>query len=224
MQSPKAKAWIWLIASVVVIGLVLFVSAGTVQYWQAWVYLAVMTVCSVPVTLYMIATPSLLESRTKFGPAAEQRPIQRIIVLVLFLPTIATFIIPGLDRRFHWSSMPAWLPIVGDLLIAMSIWISFRVFKANAFGSSTVGVVKDQKVISTGPYAIVRNPMYSSAIIFFTAMSLALGSYWGLIPAALTIPCFAWRLHDEEQFLAQNLPGYTEYCAKVRWHLIPRVF
>ena len=139
MQSPKAKAWIWLIASVVIIGLVLFVSAGTVQYWQAWVYLAVMTVCSVPVTLYMIATPSLLESRTKFGPAAEQRPIQRIIVLVLFLPTIATFVIPGLDRRFHWSSMPAWLPIVGDLLIAMSIWISSRVFKANSFGSSTLG-------------------------------------------------------------------------------------
>jgi protein-S-isoprenylcysteine O-methyltransferase Ste14 len=224
MQSPKAKAWIWLIASTVIIGLVLFLSAGTVQYWQAWLYLAVIAACSVSVTLYMIATPSLLESRTKFGPAAEQRPIQRIIVLVLLFPTIATFVIPGLDHRFHWSSMPAWLSVTGDLLIAVSIRLSSRVFKENAFGSSTIEVVKDQKVISTGPYAIVRNPMYSSAIIFFTAMSLALGSYWALIPAALMIPCFAWRLHDEERFLEQNLPGYTEYCAKVRWHLIPGVF
>jgi protein-S-isoprenylcysteine O-methyltransferase Ste14 len=224
MQSPKAKAWIWLIASTAIIGLVLFLSAGTMQYWQAWVYLAVIAVCSIPVTLYMIANPTLLESRTKFGPTAEQRPVQRIIVLILLLVTIASFIVPGLDRRFGWSSMPAWLPLTGDLLIAASLRLSYRVFKENAFGSSTIGVVQDQTVISTGPYAIVRNPMYSSAIIFFTAMSLALGSYWALIPAALTIPCFAWRLQDEEQFLQQNLLGYTQYCAKVRWHLIPGVF
>ncbi|HEY2482641.1 MAG TPA: isoprenylcysteine carboxylmethyltransferase family protein [Caulobacteraceae bacterium] len=224
MNKLEAKAWTWLVAASAIMGFVLFLSAGTVQYWQAWVYLVVIVVCSVPVTLYMIKDPVLLESRTKFGPAAEQRPIQRLIVLVLFLPTIAVFIVPGLDHRFGWSNMPTWLCIVGDLLIAVSIWISYRVFKENAFGSSTIEVVKDQKVISTGPYALVRNPMYSSAVLFFIAMSLALGSYWGLIPAALTIPCFAWRLSDEEKFLAENLPGYTEYCAKVRWRLIPGVF
>jgi protein-S-isoprenylcysteine O-methyltransferase Ste14 len=224
MKNPKVKAWTWLVVTCVVMGVVLFLSAGTIWYWQAWVYLVVIAVCSVPVTLYMIKNPVLLESRTKFGPAAEQRSIQRIIVFFMMLPVIATFIVPALDHRFGWSTMPAWLSIVGDLLIVVSIWVSYRVFKENPFGSSTIEVVKDQKVISTGPYAFVRNPMYSSAVLFFTAMSLALGSYWGLIPAALMIPCFAWRLFDEEKFLAENLSGYTEYCAKVRWRLIPRIF
>lgn len=224
MQSPVVKAWTWLVSASVIIGLVLFFSAGTIRYWQAWVYLLVIVVCSVPVTLYMITDPVLLESRTKIGPAAEQRPIQKIIVLFLFVPTIAAFIVPGLDRRFSWSRMPVWFSILGDALIVVSIWLSYRVFKENSFGSATVEVAKGQKVISTGPYAFVRNPMYSSAVLFFLAMSLALGSYWALIPAALTIPCFAWRLYDEEKFLAQNLPGYTEYCTKVRWHLIPGVF
>ena len=100
----------------------------------------------------------------------------------------------------------------------------YRVFKANSFGSATVEVEKDQKVISTGPYAIVQNPMYSSAAVYFIGLSLALGSYWGLIPAVLTILGFVWRLFDEEKFLAQNLSGYWEYCAKVRWHLIPGIF
>jgi protein-S-isoprenylcysteine O-methyltransferase Ste14 len=113
---------------------------------------------------------------------------------------------------------------VGDILIAASIWLNYRVFEENSFGSSTIEVVKDQKVISTGPYRFVRNPMYSSAVLFFIAMSLALGSYWGLIPAILTVPAFTCRLFDEERFLAENLPGYAEYCANVRWHLIPGVF
>jgi protein-S-isoprenylcysteine O-methyltransferase Ste14 len=100
----------------------------------------------------------------------------------------------------------------------------YRVFKENSFGSSTVKVVEGQKAISTGPYAIVRNPMYSSAALYFIAMSFALGSYWGLIPAILTILGLVWRLSDEEEFLAKNLDGYNEYRAKVRWHLIPGIF
>jgi protein-S-isoprenylcysteine O-methyltransferase Ste14 len=224
VKNPKVKAWSWLVVASAVIGLVLFLAAGTIQYWQAWVYLVMIVVCSVPVTLYMIKDPVLLESRTKFGPAAEQRPIQKFIVLFVMLAGSASFITPPLDNRFGWSSMPVWLSIMGDLLIVVSIWISYRVFKENPFSSSTIEVVKGQKVISSGPYAFVRNPMYSGAALFFIAMSLALGSYWGLIPALLVIPCFVWRLFDEERFLAKNLPGYTEYCAKVRWHLIPGIF
>jgi protein-S-isoprenylcysteine O-methyltransferase Ste14 len=221
MKSPEAKAWTWLVASSVIIGIVLFLSAGTIRYWQAWVYLAVVGVCSVPVTLFMIGKPALLERRTKFG---EQRPIQRIIVLFLFIATVVAFIVPGLDRRFACSRVPAWLSFVGDLMMVVSFWLSYRVFKENSFGASTIEIAKDHKVISTGPYAVVRNPMYSSALIFFLAMPLALGSYWGLVPAMLTIPCFACRLHDEEAFLAHNLPGYREYCARVRWHLIPGIY
>ena len=104
------------------------------------------------------------------------------------------------------------------------MWTVFRVFKESSFGSATVNIANDQKVISTGPYAIVRNPMYASAAVYFIGTSLALGSYWGLIASVLTILGLVWRLFDEERFLAQGLPGYTEHCAKVHWHLIPGIF
>ncbi len=224
MKNPKIKVWFWLVVCFVLIALALFLSAGTINYWQAWVYLAVGALSSVPLTLYIIKDPILLESRTKAGPMAEKRPIQKVIVLIAGLPAIATFIVPGLDHRFGWSSVPSWLSLIGDLLILLSMWMVYRVFKENSFGSATVEVSKNQKVISTGPYAIVRNPMYSSAAVYFIAMSLALGSYWGLIPAVLTILGLVWRLFDEEKFLAKNLPGYREYCAKVRWHLVPGFF
>ena len=224
MKNPKAKAWLSLVVSFALIGLALFLSAGTMQYWQAWAYLGVGTISSVPLTLYIVNDPILLENRTRAGPAAEQRLTQKIIVLAAGLPGIATFVAPGLDHRFGWSSVPPWLSVAGDLLVLLSMWMVYRVFKENSFGSATVEIAKDQKVISTGPYAIVRNPMYSSAAVYFIGMSLALGSYWGLVPAILTILCLVWRLFDEERFLAANLSGYREYCTKVQWHLIPGVF
>jgi protein-S-isoprenylcysteine O-methyltransferase Ste14 len=224
MKNPEVKAWLSLLMSFALIGFALFLSAGTIQYWQAWVYLGVSALSSVPLTLYIVNDPILLENRTKAGPAAEQRLTQKII-LVAGLPVIAAwFIVPGLDHRFGWSSVPPWLSVAGALLILLSMWMVYRVFKENSFASATVEIGKDQKVISTGPYAIVRNPMYSSAAVYLIGMSLVLGSYCGLIPAILTIIGFVWRLFDEEHFLAENLPGYTEYCARVRWHLIPGVF
>ena len=224
MKNPKAKVWLWLIISFVVIGLALFLSAGTINYWQAWVYLAVGAASSVPLTLHIIKDPILLENRTKAGPTAERRPIQKIIVACSGVPALAAFTVPGLDYRFGWSSAPPWLSISGDILIIVAMWMVYRVFKENSYGSATVEITQDQEVISTGPYAIVRNPMYSSAAVYFIGTSLALGSYWGLIPAILTILGLVWRLFDEEKFLAHNLPGYLDYCAKVRWHLIPGVF
>jgi protein-S-isoprenylcysteine O-methyltransferase Ste14 len=223
-MNAKVKAWLSLIVSFALIGVALFLVAGTIQYWQAWVYLAVGALSSVPLTLHIVNDPILLENRAKAGPAAEQRLAQKIIVSVVGLPGIATFIVPAFDHRFAWSSVPPWLSLAGDLLILLSMWMVYRVFKENSFGSATVEIAKDQKVISTGPYAIVRNPMYSSAAVYFVGMSLALGSYWGLIPAILTILGLVCRLFDEEKFLAENLPGYGEYRAKVRWHLIPGVF
>jgi protein-S-isoprenylcysteine O-methyltransferase Ste14 len=223
MKNPKARMWFVLVINSVLIGLALFFSAGTTNYWQAWVYLGLGTVSSVLLTLTVIKDPVLLESRTRFGPTAETRTIQRIIVLCAGFPAVAAFIVPGLDRRFGWSIVPPWLSIVGDILILASMWMVYRVFKENSFGSSTVEIARDQQVISTGPYALVRNPMYSSAAVYFIALSLALGSFWGLIPSVLTILGLVWRLLDEEKFLANNLPGYQEYCAKVRWHLIPGI-
>jgi protein-S-isoprenylcysteine O-methyltransferase Ste14 len=224
MTNPKVKLWLLLIIATILIGLALFLSAGTINYWQAWVYFGASAVSNVPLTLHIMNDPILLENRTKAGPTAEQRPLQKIIVASLMIPYVAAFIVPGLDHRFGWSSVPSWLSIIGDILIIVAMWMVYRVFKENSYGSATVEVAQDQKVISTGPYAIVRNPMYASAAVYFIGLSLALGSYWGLIPAALMILGFVWRLFDEEKFLARNLPDYTDYCAKVRWHLIPGVF
>ena len=224
MNNPQVKVWLQVAICIGFLGLALFLCAGTIKYWQAWIYLVVVGVSSTLLTLYMIKDPVLLEGRTTLGPSAEQRPIQRVIVLSMGVPALAAFILPGLDHRFGWSSVPSWLSIGGDLFIAVSLWLVYLVFKENSFGASTVEIVKDQKVISTGPYAVVRNPMYSCAAIFFVAMAFALGSYWSLIPAVLTILGLVWRLSDEEHFLAQNLPGYKEYRAKVRWRLIPGIF
>lgn len=224
MKNPKAKMWLATVTSSVLIALALFLSAGTIDYWQAWAYLGVSAMSSIPLVLFISKDPILLQNRTKAGPTAEKRTIQKIIVLCAGLPAIAAFVVPGLDRRFGWSNVPSWLSIVGNLLIIVAMSMVIRVFKENSFGSATVEVAKDQRVISTGPYAIVRNPMYASAAVYFIGMSLALGSYWGLIASLLTILALVWRLFDEEKFLARNLPGYAEYCAKVRWHLIPGFF
>ncbi len=224
MQNPKAKMWSTYAIGFVLIGFGLFLSAGTMQYWQAWAFLGVGAGSSTLLTFYVVKDPVLLAGRSKAGINAEQRTTQKVIVGLMTIPCIGAFIVPALDRRFGWSNMPPGLSITGDVLIILSMWMVYRVFKENSFGAATVGIAKDQKVISTGPYAIVRNPMYSSAIIYFMATSIALGSYWGLIPAVLISFGFAWRLFDEEKFLAQNLPGYTDYCAKVRWHLVPGIF
>jgi len=224
MKNPKVKLWIMTIVSFVVIALALFFSAGTVMYWQAWLYLAITAATSIPLVLFYIKNPALIESGAKLGPAAEKRTEQKIIISLTGLPLIAAFIVPALDYRFGWSHMPSWISIMGDLIIVISMWAVIRVFKENSFASATVEVVDNQKVISTGPYAIVRNPMYTCAVLYTVGMSLSLGSYWGLIPSILVAFGFVWRLFDEEKFLAQNLRGYKEYCAKVRWHLIPGIF
>ena len=223
-KNLKAKVWLLTFASFVLIGVALFLSAGTIDYWQAWVYLGVTAATSGPLAHLFTKDPILLESRTKLGPGAETRTIQKIVLWCAAIPGIAIFVVPGLDHRFGWSSVPLWLSIVGNLLILISMVMVYRVFKENSFGSATIEVAENQRVISTGPYAIVRNPMYSGAVLYFIGLSLGLGSYWGLIPGALMTACLVWRLFDEEKFLAQNLPGYTEYCAKVHWHLIPGVF
>jgi len=216
--------WIETVVASVLIALALFLSAGTIDYWQAWAYLGVSAVSSVLLILFLSNDPVLLENRTRAGPTAEKRTIQKIIVLCIGLSAIAAFVVPGLDRRFGWSNVPSWLSIFGNVFIIVAMLMVFRVFKENSFGSATVDIAKGQRVISTGPYAIVRNPMYASAAVYFIGMSLALGSYWGLIPSAFTILGLVWRLFDEEKFLAKNLPGYAEYCAKVRCHLIPGIF
>jgi protein-S-isoprenylcysteine O-methyltransferase Ste14 len=224
MKNSKAKLWFMTFASFVFIALAIFLSAGTFAYWQAWGYLAATAVTSIPLAAYFAKDPILLENRTRIGPAAEQRKIQKVILTCAAVPFVAAFVVPALDHRFGWSYVPAWLSVAGDLLIIASMWMVYRVFKENSFGAATVEITSNQKVVSTGPYAIVRNPMYSCAVLYFIGLSLALGSYWGFAADFLAVLGLVWRLYDEENFLAQNLPGYPEYQAKVRWHLVPGIY
>jgi protein-S-isoprenylcysteine O-methyltransferase Ste14 len=133
-------------------------------------------------------------------------------------------ILPSLDHRFSWSAVPLLAVVVGDALTALGFFIVFRVFKENSFTAATIEVAPDQRVISTGPYAIVRHPMYSGALVMLVGTPLALGSWWGLLMSVLMIFAIAWRALDEERFLRKNLSGYAEYCQIVRYRLVPFVW
>jgi protein-S-isoprenylcysteine O-methyltransferase Ste14 len=205
--------------------LLLFVPAGTAQYCQAWIYLAVFFGASGLITLYLIRKdPALLERRLHGGPTAEKKKTQKIIMLFVLIGFIALLVIPGFDYRFGWSRVPLYIVIAGDFLTALGLYITFLAYKANTFAFATVQVTPNQKVISTGPYAVLRHPMYAGGSLYLFGTPLALGSYWGLIPLIVMIPFLIWRLFDEERFLAENLPGYTDYRGKVRYRLIPGFF
>ena len=178
------------------------------------------------VTIYMaLYDRKLLESRLRLGPTVEKRSTQKIIVIVGLPVYVAAIVIMVFDHRFGWSAaVPVWLSLLGDALAALGILVYFLVIRENHYAASTVQVAEGQTVVSTGPYAIVRHPMYSGAILVFIGMPLALGSWWGLFFVPLFIAGFAWRLLDEEKFLRANLPGYAEYMRKVRYRLLPYIW
>ena len=224
-MSLNSRAWLSLVVLVAVMGLLLFIPAGTVRYWQAWAYLAVYFASSLLITLDLMKNdPALLQRRMNGGPTAEKDTTQKIIMLLVSVGFIASLVVPALDHRFMWSRVPLAVVVAGDALIVLGFYIVFRVFKANTFGSATIEIAENQHVISTGPYALVRHPMYAGGSLLFIGMPLALGSYWGLLPFAAMLPALIWRLLDEERFLTRNLLGYSEYCARLRWRLIPGVF
>ena len=222
MKNLNLKAWIALAALAVAMGLLIFVAAGTALYWQGWLYLAIFFAASALTTRdLMKRDPALLERRMSGGPTAEKRPVQKIIMLGASLSFIALLVVPALMYRLHGATVPAGVSLVGNLLVAIGFYLIFVVYRENTFTSATIEVAADQRVISTGPYAIVRHPMYASASLYILGTPLALGSLWGFVPVAVMIPFLIWRMFDEERFLAQNLPGYVEYQKRVRHRVIP---
>jgi protein-S-isoprenylcysteine O-methyltransferase Ste14 len=206
-------------------GLLLFVPAGTVHYWQAWVYLSIFLGASALTTLYLLRRdPALLERRMRGGPTAEKRPAQRLIMLATSLGFIALLVVSALDDRFGWSAVPLGVVVAGDVLVAIGFGLIVRVYRENTFSSATIEVAENQTVISTGPYAIVRHPMYASGALYLFGTPLALGSYWALVPIAAMMPFLIWRLLDEERLLAKDLAGYIEYQKRVRYRLVPFVW
>jgi protein-S-isoprenylcysteine O-methyltransferase Ste14 len=204
------------------LGVLLFVPAWTLNYWQAWVFIVVfMTAVSI-IGLYLsLKDPELLERRKKFGPGTEQSPAQKIIMTIAILADLGLFVFCALDHRFGWSPVPAFVSIVGNVLVVLGLFIDLLVFRENSFGGSTIETVEGQNVISTGPYALVRHPMYVGVLVMVIGVPLALGSWWGLAIIALVVPVLMWRILDEERLLKQELWGYAEYTQKVHYRLVP---
>ena len=210
------------VAGFVLLGLLLFLPAGTLNYWQAWVVIAIFVLGSIAIGIYLsIYDPELLERRKQAGPRAEPRVVQKIIIWLLIVALVAMLVLSALDHRFGWSEVPTAMSLVGEVLAAIGLYVTFLVLKENSFSASTIRVFKDQKVISTGPYALVRHPMYSGTLLLALASPVALGSWWGLLPVVLVIPALVWRILDEEKLLNAELPGYADYAGRVRYRLVP---
>lgn len=209
----------------VALGLVLFIPAATLNYWQAWLFIGVFLIAVNGIGLYLsLNDPALLERRKQIGPAAEQSPVQKVIMSVALLSILALLIFCALDYRFGWSPVSPLISIVGNALVAFGLYINLLTFKANSFGASNIKTETGQQVISTGPYGIVRHPMYVGVLIMMSGVPLALGSAWGLAILVLMLPMLAWRILDEEKLLRHDLQGYTDYTQQVRYRLVPYVW
>jgi len=211
-----------LLAAAPIIGAIFFLPAGTLRYWEAWIYLAVLFIPLSAFAVYLLRyNPALLERRLKMR---EVEPEQKRAIALLTVILFGAFLVPGFDRRFEWSSVPAWLVIAADAACLLGYLLFFLTLRKNEYAGRTIEVEQRQSVITTGPYALVRHPMYLAFTLIFGSSPLALGSYWALIPMALFPIGLIPRILNEEQVLHRELEGYTDYSKKVRYRLIPGIW
>jgi protein-S-isoprenylcysteine O-methyltransferase Ste14 len=225
MNSLYRRSFIGLLFLFLVMALLIFGGAGTFCYWQAWTFLAVYFATACAMTFYLIRNdPALAARRMSGGPWAEREPAQKIIMSLASLGFVGLVALPAIDHRFAWSDLPVYAVLIGDAIILLG-WLGiFFVFRENSFSSATIEVSADQRVISTGPYAWVRHPMYAAGLVMLFGIPIALGSAWGVLVVVAIIPALIWRLAHEEDFLARNLPGYRAYRDRVRYRLLPLVW
>jgi protein-S-isoprenylcysteine O-methyltransferase Ste14 len=216
--AGNIKAWL-------VLALLIHVPALTPYFWQGWLYLVVFGSCALWVTLYFLKhDPALVASRQKAGAGAEREKSQKWIQGVASVVGGLMFVVPGIERHFTGLPLPVWTVILADILVVVGFWIIFLALRENGHASSIIEVKSGQNVISTGPYSLVRHPMYSGCVVFFLATPLALGSLWALPFAIALVFVLSVRLLDEERYLKANLSGYSAYCQKVKFHLIPGIW
>jgi protein-S-isoprenylcysteine O-methyltransferase Ste14 len=201
---------------------VFFVPAGTFAYWEAWVYLTVILVFMFSFLIYFLKNdPELLERRMR---TKEKETEQKLIVKFLFLCFLFTILLPGFDKRFEWSNVPVGVVIFADIIVLLGYSMIFLAMRQNSYASRIIEVEKGQKIIRSGPYAIIRHPMYLGESILLPFTPLALGSYWAIIPALFIIPILVARIRNEEQILERELKGYQEYMQKIKFRLIPGIW
>ena len=199
-----------------------FLPAGSFSYWHAWVYLAIIFVSMLAFLIYFLKNdPELLERRMR---SKEKETEQRLIIAIMTVCFLFTFLVPGFDQRFGWSRVPVIMVIIADIVVLLGYGFVFLVLRENSYASRVIEVEKDQEVISSGPYAIVRHPMYLGVALMFLFTPLALGSFWALIPAVLMIFVLVPRIFNEEKVLQRDLDGYREYMQEVKYRLIPGIW
>ena len=220
LKAFAGLAWLLL-----VLAASLFLSAGTLRFPEAWVFLGVFTGAVVAVTAYLVRRdPALLRRRLAAGPVAEQRGVQKIVQALASLCFVAVFVVSGLDRRRGWTSVPAPAVLAADALVALGFLVVFLVFRENSHASAVIEVSPGQRLVSTGPYRYVRHPMYAGALLLLVATPPALGSLSGLVPVLALAAVIVARLRDEERLLSAELPGYGAYRREVRWRIVPYVW
>jgi protein-S-isoprenylcysteine O-methyltransferase Ste14 len=210
--------------SVIGLGLmgVLLFWPGTLNYWQAWLFITVFVVMGTVFTIYLaVKSPEVLRRRMHGGPTAETRTAQRIIVIGIYLWFFGVLVVSALDHRFGWSNVPTAVALIGNALVAIGLGITMLVVVQNSYAAATIQVEADQKVVSTGLYALVRHPMYFGALILMIGLPLALDSFWGLALIIPGVPILAFRILDEEKALNEELDGYTDYTQTVHHRLVP---
>jgi protein-S-isoprenylcysteine O-methyltransferase Ste14 len=201
----------------------IFLPAGTLGFWQGWVFFAVFCVSTLFITIYFLfKDPALIERRIKTGEKRKKQKVFQSIAGFLFFAGL--LVLPGVDYRLSWSSVPDSIAILSSLFVLLGFLVVFMVFKTNSYTSATIEVSEGQKVISTGVYSIVRNPMYFGAVLILVFMPMALDSLWGLIPSLFICIFVILRLLDEEKVLLKDLDGYSAYCEKTRYRLIPYIW
>lgn len=204
------------------IGLLFFLPAGTLAYWQGWMWMITMTLLMLVTLRYLVKNdPALLERRMRMR---ERRVGQQKLVLVSGLFLTLSFILPGFDIRYGWSQMPVWVAIASNAIVILGYWMVTWVFRVNSYTSRIIEVESGQQVISSGPYAIVRHPMYVGAFLCYGFSPLALGSYWAFIPGVMILPVLIFRILDEEKLLLRDLPGYREYTQRVKYRMLPGIW
>lgn len=224
-MKTVAKGLLSATLGLVAFGLTLFVPAGTTHYWQAWAFLAVFALSTWIPSVYLMRTnPAALERRMRVGPSAETRPLQRILITVVFISFPAMFVVSALDHRFGWSLVPASISVGGDVLVAVGLGLAMLVIIQNSYAAANVTVEAGQQLVSTGLYGMVRHPMYTGNVFLMLGIPLALGSYWGLILVIPGLVVLILRIRDEEDLLTHELSGYREYTGKVHYRLLPYVW
>ncbi len=222
MRSLSLRVTVQSAKFLLVLAVVLFASAGTLRFWQAWVYLGLHLASLVVTGVYLVATDPTLVERRRDRPETER--VQKLVIGLMKLFGAATLVVAGLDRRFAWSAVPLSVVLVACLVFVAGSAVVFVVFRANTYGSSIIEVQRGQTVVATGPYRALRHPMYTGMVLMGVATPFLLGSFW----AALLVPpgwvLLVVRILAEERLLGERLPGYREYLGLTRRRLIPGVW